>query len=185
MLRICTKCGQEKELERFVRQRGKYREDPYRKDCKDCKNTKRRKGTLPYRIPKGSIPWNKGLKSTDEHRKNLSDSHKGNIPPNKGKITSTRRFSRLYKVWSAQVKAKDDNKCQICGSTEKLHAHHIKPWKDHQELRLEVDNGKTLCLSCHSKIEGYQQGHKHSESSKEKMRKAKLGYVPWNKGLKK
>lgn len=185
---MCTKCGQEKELERFVRQTGKYRTDLYRRDCKDCKNEERRKrnavlGKVPYRIPKGNIPWNKGLPADPKVIEKLRLSHLGKEPPNKGVRTSERRFSRKYKEWSNGVRLRD-GKCLKCGSEEKLHAHHIKPWKASEDLRFDINNGMTLCQPCHAKIEGYQKGHRQSDEARIKMSLAKKGKAPWNKGLK-
>jgi 5-methylcytosine-specific restriction endonuclease McrA len=37
--------------------------------------------------------------------------------------------------------------CQIRGN--KLHAHHIKKWSEYKDLRYVVENGVTLCESCH------------------------------------
>ena len=36
-----------------------------------------------------------------------------------------------------------------CGSTDDLHAHHIKPRATHPELILDLENGRTLCYKCH------------------------------------
>lgn len=59
---------------------------------------------------------------------------------------------KVYKDWNAAVKKRDNYTCQSfgCGSQQQLLAHHIKNWEDYPELRFDVDNGKTLCLSCHS-----------------------------------
>ena len=68
-----------------------------------------------------------------------------------------RRNSR-YKVWRIEVFTRDDFTCQCCGyrngngtKRKDLNAHHIVKWIDSIELRYEVDNGKTLCVSCHIK----------------------------------
>lgn len=50
--------------------------------------------------------------------------------------------------WSKAVRARD-GKCVRCGSTDSLHAHHIKRKSEHPELALEVSNGETLCDTCH------------------------------------
>jgi 5-methylcytosine-specific restriction endonuclease McrA len=45
---------------------------------------------------------------------------------------------------------RDKHTCQHCGITGvKMHAHHIKPYASHPELRLVVSNGLTLCEPCH------------------------------------
>lgn len=52
--------------------------------------------------------------------------------------------------WVTSVLSRDRATCQHCGATEiELHAHHIKSYRDHPELRFEVSNGITLCYKCH------------------------------------
>lgn len=51
--------------------------------------------------------------------------------------------------WALGVKARDENRCQHCGETRWLHAHHIKPRAMFPELELDLDNGVTLCKTCH------------------------------------
>ena len=41
-------------------------------------------------------------------------------------------------------------------SRYKLQAHHIKKWSTASTLRYEVDNGITLCRSCHDSINGLE-----------------------------
>lgn len=64
------------------------------------------------------------------------------------------RTSFASKLWSKQVRERD-GKCVECGSTERLHAHHIKPWRKFPELRYSIENGVTLCALCH------QDKHRH------------------------
>ena len=55
-----------------------------------------------------------------------------------------------YRKWRSAVFARDNYTCQICnqyGVT--LHADHIIRWKDNEELRLDINNGRTLCVPCH------------------------------------
>lgn len=59
--------------------------------------------------------------------------------------SSQQRFRNL-------VLTRDGNICRHCGATENLQAHHIQSIKDRPELRWEVDNGLTLCGSCHSNL---------------------------------
>lgn len=64
------------------------------------------------------------------------------------------RSHRTTVEWSLAVRERDGHKCVECGATGKLHAHHIKPWKTHPELRHDVSNGETLCPPCHQKAHG-------------------------------
>jgi len=61
-----------------------------------------------------------------------------------------------YKNWQKKVFKRDDYRCQLCGDTKKgdkiIHAHHIKSFAKYPKLRLDVDNGVTLCNICHSKV---------------------------------
>jgi 5-methylcytosine-specific restriction endonuclease McrA len=55
---------------------------------------------------------------------------------------------RTLSAWSLQVKERDCS-CLYCGSTDKLHAHHILSKIKHPEFALFLNNGITLCESCH------------------------------------
>jgi len=57
---------------------------------------------------------------------------------------------KLLSVWSKEVKARD-GRCMECGSINDLHAHHIKQKATNPELRLDIENGRTLCYSCYKK----------------------------------
>lgn len=52
-----------------------------------------------------------------------------------------------YREWALKVKNLDHWKCRIGNQdcSGHLEAHHILRWKDHPELRYEVNNGITLC----------------------------------------
>jgi 5-methylcytosine-specific restriction endonuclease McrA len=42
-----------------------------------------------------------------------------------------------------------DGGCVRCLSASRLHVHHILPFADHPNLRLDPDNLVTLCRLCH------------------------------------
>lgn len=55
-----------------------------------------------------------------------------------------------YRRWRAAVLERDQHTCQHCGKKgRRMHAHHIIPLRERPDLRHGVDNGETLCGSCH------------------------------------
>lgn len=77
--------------------------------------------------------------------------------PHAGKYTDDEakmiRNSQIYANWRKSVFERDVYTCQICGQKGgRLNAHHIKRFADYPDKRLELDNGITLCESCHRKV---------------------------------
>ena len=64
-------------------------------------------------------------------------------------------IAKLDKMWSELVKARD-KRCKLCGSDNNLHSHHIIT-RGVNKTRWSIENGITLCGSCHS---DYHAGHK-------------------------
>lgn len=78
----------------------------------------------------------------DEDRRNLEDTS-----------NSGSRNQHRVAVWRKAVFERDDYTCQECGQYGyTLHAHHLKDWANHPDLRFEVSNGITLCARCHKEI---------------------------------
>ena len=123
-----------------------------------------------HNIPRRKM---KGLPKSSEHRQKLADARVnkklsvGEKNPNwKGGVSREHNGDRSiegYQYWRATVKRRDDNVCQICGIDGKItcpcckmkprmHADHIKPWRENPKLRLEVSNGRMLCETCHYKV---------------------------------
>ena len=66
------------------------------------------------------------------------------------------RRTRQYKLWRIAVFERDNYTCIWCGVRGgRLNADHIKPFSQYPELRFAIDNGRTLCLSCHRKTKTY------------------------------
>jgi len=66
--------------------------------------------------------------------------------------------NRLYSLWSQVVRTRAGNKCEVCGATGVLDAHHIQPRQICSGLRFDPMNGVCLCKS-HHKF-GRQSAHK-------------------------
>jgi 5-methylcytosine-specific restriction endonuclease McrA len=93
----------------------------------------------------------KATMNTDETRIRCSLSHGGDgdlerINEAKRRLAWRKSARRL---WTLSVKRRDGFKCAHCSSTIKLHAHHVKPKAQHPDYEFDIDNGITLCESCH------------------------------------
>jgi hypothetical protein len=65
------------------------------------------------------------------------------------------RDSSELSQWRKQVYLRNNFTCQQCGyHGRSLHAHHIKSYSDYPELRFDISNGLTVCISCHEKLHG-------------------------------
>lgn len=104
----------------------------------------------------------KGQRLPENARKKMSAAKKGRYlgadNPNwkGGEVSDEVRERRSYKAkkWREAVLQRDDFTCQECGSRERLHVHHILPFSDHPERRWDINNGLTVCVSCHEQIHG-------------------------------
>jgi hypothetical protein len=94
---------------------------------------------------KGITPWNKG-----KYHRRISGSNHWNW---RGGITSPNerlRHSLEYKLWRIAVFERDNYTCLFCGTRGgDLQADHIRPFSLFPELRFAIDNGRTLCITCH------------------------------------
>ena len=58
------------------------------------------------------------------------------------------RSTREYRVWRVLV-IRRDKVCQVCGTRDNRHAHHINSASYFPEERFDVENGVCLCSKCH------------------------------------
>ena len=82
---------------------------------------------------------------------------KGKNHPNwKGGVTPANhllRHSEEYNEWRKAVYKRDGWTCQECKvKQEHPIAHHLKSFHEYPDLRFIVENGMTVCRSCHLKI---------------------------------
>lgn len=64
------------------------------------------------------------------------------------------RYEEGYKSWARKVKHRDGYLCQCCKekSSGKLVSHHLNSYSTHEHSRTDVDNGVTLCETCHKEF---------------------------------
>lgn len=156
--------------------------------CLSC-HKKRNKGTVWNKGKKTGIVTQGAIKK-GEQRGRATEFKKGQTPHNKGKhmpsITGERhprwkggvteenhrlRTSLEYKQWRVAVFRRDHFTCVLCGYRSRsskpcdIRADHIKPFCLYPELRFEVSNGRTLCVSCDKK-HGWKAGRKRRDRHK-------------------
>ena len=145
------------------------------------------------RFTKGYVSVHKGKKLSEEHKKNISESHKGkhypklsvakkeqykdptNHPNWRGGITPLNKLLRnksMIKIWREAVFLRDNFTCQnkdckFCDNKigVMLNAHHIKSISLYPELRFDVGNGVTYCINFHLKS-GMHRGIPRGENAK-------------------
>lgn len=107
---------------------------------------------IPYKIKEQKYIFC----SNDCYKKNIGKFFSGDKNGNwnsgltKEERFKLRRYPEYYK-WREAVYKRDDYTCQYCGDNKggNLNAHHIYNYMEHPNLRLDLDNGVTLCNECH------------------------------------
>ena len=109
----------------------------------------------------GRVANNRGQKMSDAQKQKISDSKTGqNTGESNWRWMSDRsqlakadehRNDTSHREWSRNVKNRDGWKCRIANADcdGRLESHHILSYKEHPELRYEVNNGITLCHAHH------------------------------------
>jgi hypothetical protein len=123
--------------------------------CDECGKMTARKPSVRKRVKKAYC-------SKECYLVGLSDRLRGSNAPNwQGGVSGVRKrvdSSVEARAWRTAVLTRDQRTCQGCGVARKkgLHAHHIKPVAEYPESMFDVDNGITLCDSCHELLHKQQ-----------------------------
>lgn len=74
------------------------------------------------------------------------------------KYSRVERATYEYNTWRKRIFERDEYTCVKCGARSgsgsriELNAHHILNWRDNEDCRYDIDNGVTLCESCHQEF---------------------------------
>ena len=179
----CLTCGKEINItpSQVKRNRGKYcsKECHHLSEVKKintkCLTCNREFKVLPSEIKKGygkycskkcchlSKFFREKLSNSQKGKNNSNFGKKGELSPHwKGGITNAShkvRTSFEYKEWRKLVFERDNYTCQKCGKRgKKLNAHHIESFNNNPDKRILIDNGITLCQTCHKNFH-HQYGY--------------------------
>lgn len=74
-------------------------------------------------------------------------------------------FNGEIRKWRETIYRRDKYTCAKCGVVgHRLNAHHINSWDEYESERFDIENGITLCESCHSNFHSrYGYGNNNEE----------------------
>ena len=98
--------------------------------------------------------WFKKGKDNIAYGRNQTGPNNYNWKGGKTNSNQKKRNDPRYHDWRKQVFERDKFKCQECGTGGWLQAHHVIPISVDESKIWDVDNGLTVCVSCHEKIHG-------------------------------
>ena len=70
---------------------------------------------------------------------------KGGITPENARIRGSAKMLK----WREDVLKRDKRRCKRCNTLKKPQAHHVRSFAEYPDKRFDIDNGVTLCKSCH------------------------------------
>jgi len=113
------------------------------------------------KISMATTKYRTGIHHTVETIEKLREKKLGKLNPNWNGGSSTEskcfRMSSPYRQWRKRVFERDNYTCQSCGIVGfELHPHHIKEFAQYKELRLDIENGITLCYECHKRVHSHK-----------------------------
>ncbi|SHJ28388.1 hypothetical protein [Clostridium magnum] len=144
----CKNCGKE-----FYKIKSQFEKYDHHYCSKECQA----EGFKNQLVKENNPHWNPNI--TDEERE------------------KNRHFLE-YNKWRIEVFERDNYTCQCCGDNKggNLRAHHILNYAKHKKLRLDVENGKTLCHICHK---NFHDKYGYTNNTREQLEEfiKKVAYV--------
>ena len=80
------------------------------------------------------------------------------------RIKERKRSFAAQRAWRSRIVGRDP-RCLKCGSTDRLHAHHLEGYASNPQKREHPDNGATMCSACHMDFHvryGRRSGFSHA-----------------------
>jgi hypothetical protein len=158
---VCEKCGRTFSVSPYYARRGqrfcslacagaKRERSPLPEiKCEICGAIFKKKRYISQITAHDFCSW----KCYSEHRRRIglrgSDNPrwKGGRDPERGRWSG----SPEGLGWAAAVLARAGGCCEECGAQEDLHAHHLLGFRECPQARADIENGRALCRSCHTK----------------------------------
>jgi 5-methylcytosine-specific restriction endonuclease McrA len=157
--RFCSrKCSGEWQSKNLIREKSHlWKGGPVNCICKICNKE--------FTVPKAHLKRGRGKFCSHKckgiwQRENLKKENNPNWTDGRTPENHRIRNSIEYKNWRKSVYERDNYTCQICGDNRggNLNANHIKKFSDFPAIRLDINNGITLCEHCHiSKVTHYEE----------------------------
>ena len=112
-----------------------------------CSRSYATKHTAKIRRPQiRTKKWNQKISEAQKGAK--GNNWRGGITP----LNKCIRRSPEMKIWREAVFRRDDYRCLDCGERGGiLHPDHIYSFAEYPRLRLDINNGRTLCIYCHKR----------------------------------
>jgi hypothetical protein len=98
-----------------------------------------------------------GKKHTEEQKRKIAEAQMGEKSHfwRGGLIKEGYRSNKAYARLKREIFERDNHVCTECSSNEKLIIDHIKPSRYFPELRMDKNNLRVLCHTCHVKTDTY------------------------------
>ncbi len=144
----CSMCGKE------------FTSTGSHKRCEVCRTLKCHQCQQPFKSPNSSAQKFCSRKCKDAALRGFEPpalaANRGKKPRTSLGRNRSKRGCAEDREWRLAVFTRDNFTCVMCDKRGgRLQADHIKPFGQFPELRIDVSNGRTLCVKCHQGTDTY------------------------------